>query len=42
MRKTAVALSFSPQRESLLEDSIFPGDYIVEDDTFTLQYQANF
>jgi hypothetical protein len=25
-----------------LEDSIFPGDYIVEDDTFTLQYQANF
>ena len=25
-----------------LEDGIFPGDYIVEDDTFTLQYQANF
>lgn len=25
-----------------LEDSNFPGDYIVEDDTFTLQYQANF
>ena len=25
-----------------LEDGVFPGDYIVEDDTFTLQYQANF